>query len=129
MVPSRRVSFLTKMASQSELVRSYTDLAFVPERVDGGEVSGAYYRLFGYEERVPTVATFVFDAALRKLNMTTFYTRTVSVDSIALVNPTCRIRNIINFQRPPDGLPLTVPELVGFGVETKRAEGDAADVE
>lgn len=40
--------------------------------------------------------------------MTTNYTRSVSVDSITLINPDLRIRKIINYQRPQEGEPGTV---------------------
>lgn len=51
--------------------------------------------------------------------MTTNYTRVVAVDSITLINPTLRIRKIVNYQRHPEGHPLEYPVLVGFGVEQK----------
>lgn len=51
--------------------------------------------------------------------MTTNYTRTVSVDSITLINPELRIRKIINYQLPNIGEPLENILLVGFGVEKK----------
>jgi hypothetical protein len=51
--------------------------------------------------------------------MTTNYTEVVSVDSITLINPTFRIRKIINYHRPEEGMPLQNPRLVGFGVELK----------
>lgn len=115
-----RVSFVTKMASQDELVKSATDLAFLPLDVDGGIVSGLYFRDLGYEEAAPIKARFNFDAAKRTLNMITRYTRVVSVDAITLVNEGMRLRNIVNYARPPDGMPLRDPVLVGFGVEKKR---------
>lgn len=115
-----RVSFVTKMASQDELVRNSTDLAFVPMDVDGGVVSGFYFRNQGYEEATPMKAKFNFDAAKRTLNMITKYTKVVSVDAISLVNEGMRLRNIVNYARPPDGMPLRDPVLVGFGVEKKK---------
>jgi CpeS-like protein len=115
-----RVSFVTKMASQEELVRSSTDLAFVPVDVDGGIVSGFYFRSLGYEEATPIKARFNFDAAKHTLNMITKYTKVVSVDAITLVNEKMRLRNIVNYARPPEGKPLRDPVLVGFGVEKKR---------
>ncbi|MFM7277025.1 MAG: phycobiliprotein lyase, partial [Microcystis aeruginosa] len=45
--------------------------------------------------------------------------RSVSVDSITLINPDLRIRKIINYQRPQEGEPLEKVLLVGFGVECK----------
>jgi CpeS-like protein len=124
-----RVSFLTKMESQEELVRSSTDLAFLPTSVEDNIISGQYYRLMGYEESGPTKAEFEFDAAKAQLTMITTYTRVVSVDEITLTNPTFRVRKIINYARPADGEPLSKPVLVGFGVEQKRGVADAALVE
>lgn len=115
-----RVSFVTKMASQDELVQNSTDLAFVPLDVEGGTVSGFYFRNLGYEEAKPMKAKFNFDAAKRTLNMITKYTKVVSVDAISLVNEGIRLRNIVNYARPPDGMPLRDPVLVGFGVEKKK---------
>lgn len=116
-----RVSFLTRMASQEKLVQNSTDLAFVPLEVDGAFVSGLYFRSMGYEERNPVIARFNFDAGMNSLNMITKYSTVTSVDKITLVNPTMRLRNIVNYKRPADGMPLTDPVLVGFGVEKKRS--------
>lgn len=115
------VSFLTKMESQEELVRASTNLAFVPRTVtEAGVVEGDYYRDMGYEESAPVVARFLFDSRKKELNMTTFYTRVVSVDQITLVNARVRIRKIVNYRRPEkEGGPLVDPLLIGFGVETK----------
>lgn len=115
-----RVSFVTKMASQDELVQNSTDLAFVPVDVEGGTVSGFYFRNLGYEEAKPIKAKFNFDSAKRTLNMITKYTKVVSVDAISLVNEGVRLRNIVNYARPPDGMPLRDPVLVGFGIEKKK---------
>lgn len=95
------VSFLTRMQYEKELVRASTNLAFVPRTVsEAGVVEGDYYRDMGYEENAPVVATFLFDSRKKELNMTTFYTRVVSVDQITLVNASVRIRKIINYRRP-----------------------------
>jgi hypothetical protein len=51
--------------------------------------------------------------------MTTHYTRVVSVDSIILVNPTMRIRRILNYQRPAEKEPMDTLVLAGFGIEQK----------
>jgi hypothetical protein len=124
-----RVSFLTKMESQEELVRSSTDLAFLPTAVEDNIISGQYYRLMGYEESGPKKAEFEFDAAKSQLTMKTTYTRVVSVDEITLTNPSFRVRKIINYVLPADGEPLSKPVLVGFGIEQKRGVADAALVE
>lgn len=66
------------------------------------------------------VSHFRYDPERAELRMTTRYTRVVSVDSITLVQPDLRIRQIQNFRRPQfDSLPLRELELVGFGVEKK----------
>jgi hypothetical protein len=51
--------------------------------------------------------------------MTTTYTHVVSVDTITLLNPRLRLRQILNYRRPPQGQPLQEVLLVGFGVEQK----------
>lgn len=118
-----RVSYLTRMASQEALVRSATNLAFVPETARAGALEGAYYRDVGYEEAGPITARFVFDVARSELQMTTYYTKIISVDEIRLVNNRTRLRRIINYRHPKkDGDPLTEPALIGFGVERKGEE-------
>lgn len=118
-----RVSFLTRMANQDELVRAGTNLAFVPERVVGGRVEGAYYRDVGYEEGGPVKARFVFDAGISQLQMTTWYSKVVSVDEIRLINETLRLRRIINYRRPErEDMGLVDAMLIGYGVEVKGEE-------
>lgn len=115
-----RVSFLTRMASQEKLVRAGTNLAFVPEVVADGAVQGAYYRDVGYEEGGPTRARFVFTVETRQLQMTTWYSKVVSVDEIRLIHDRLRIRRIINYRRPTEAeMPLDNPMLIGYGVEVK----------
>ena len=66
------------------------------------------------------VAQFHFTVATRELRMTTHYQRVVSVDSITLVNPTLRLRRILNYHRPAtEDAPLDQIALAGFGVEQK----------
>ncbi len=115
------VSFLTRMESEKELVRSSTNLAFVPRSVsEDGIIEGDYYRDLGYEEAAPIAATFMFDSKKKELNMTTYYTKVVSVDQITLVNANVRLRKIVNYVRPKSKEdPLVHPLLVGFGVESK----------
>lgn len=115
-----RVSFLTRMASQDELVRSGTNLAFIPESGSATTVEGSYYRDLGYEDSGPVKSRFVFNAEQKQLQMTTFYTKVVSVDEIRLINDGLRLRRIINYRRPKnDSDPLVDPMLVGYGVECK----------
>jgi CpeS-like protein len=89
-----RVSFLTRMSSQAELVENSTDLAFVPISIEGDVVRGNYYRMKGYEEKAPVKAAFVFTCATQQLRMITNYTSVVSCDEIHLVNPTCRLVSV-----------------------------------
>ncbi len=117
-----RVAFLTRMESQGGLVESGTNLAFVPRGVDEANaiVTGDYFRDLGYEEKGPKAAKFSFDGRRMQLTMTTHYTRVVSVDQIRLINPSCRLREIVNYKKPAvEGSPLVDPLLVGFGVELK----------
>lgn len=112
-----RVSFLTRMASQSELVRAGTNLAFVVEEVNGATMKGGYYRDMGYEESGAVSARFEFDAAKMELRMVTFYSRVVSVDEIRLVDDALRLRRIVNYVRVGNGMGPVL--LVGYGVEIK----------
>lgn len=115
------VSFLTRMSSQSELVRAGTNVAFVVEEVDGMIVKGGYYRDVGYEESGSVSARFEFDAGKMELKMVTFYSRVVSVDEIRLVEETLRLRRIVNYVRVGDGMGPVL--LVGYGVEIRGEEG------
>lgn len=118
-----RVSFLTRMASQEALVRAGTNVAFMPEDVEEGTVRGAYYRDVGYEEGGPVKARFVFDEGINQLQMTTWYSKVVSVDEIRLVDDRLRLRRIVNYRRPErEDMPLTDAMLVGYGVEVKGDE-------
>ena len=94
------------------------NMLFVFERQGDGLV-GDYLRDRAYEEANPMIAKFQFDPMIRELRMQTTYTRIVSVDTITLVNPSLRIRKIINYHRPQEGKPLQSVALVGFGVEQK----------
>lgn len=82
-------------------------------------LQGDYLRDRAYEEAKPIVSSFNFNLETNKLLMRTNYTKIVSVDSITLVNPKLRIRQIINYQRPQTEQPLDQVMLVGFGVEQK----------
>lgn len=119
-----RVSFRTRMGDSDQLVIASTNLAFVPQAFcTNGLILGDYYRDLGYEESAPIKAQFVFDAAKSQLVMTTVYTKVVSVDTISLINPKLRLRNIVNYRRPKHGAPLSDVVLVGFGVESKSEGG------
>jgi hypothetical protein len=117
-LPGYHLAFAT-VSEHGERVTQALNLLFVPQQRQGDLLLGAYLRDRAYEEDRPIVSDFRFDPATRELLMTTRYTRTVSVDSITLVNPDLRIRRIINYQRPAENSPLQTVTLVGFGVEQK----------
>lgn len=100
-------------------MRQNLNLLFVVKAENNGYLEGDYLRDRAYEEARPIISAFRFDSTTRELLMTTNYTRSVSVDSITLINPDLRIRKIINYQRPKEGEPLEKVLLVGFGVECK----------
>jgi hypothetical protein len=83
-------------------------------------LTGDYLRDRAYEENKPMVAKFNFDPSARELKMITTYTRVISVDTITLVNPQLRVRQILNYVRPAEGQPLNDLSLAGFGIEQKQ---------
>lgn len=107
------------VSDKGEKVSQELRALFVPKQQIDGIITGDYLRDRAYEEARPIVSSFRYDPKNRELLMTTPYTRVVSVDSILLVNPTMRIRRILNYQRPEAGQPLDTLVLVGFGVEQK----------
>ncbi|MDJ0728179.1 MAG: phycobiliprotein lyase [Prochloraceae cyanobacterium] len=117
-LPGFNLGFYT-ISEKGEEVSQNLNLLFVPKYEDNANLEGDYLRDRAYEEARPIVSHFRFNRATRELLMTTKYTRTVSVDSITLINPDLRIRKIINYFRPEEGKPLEKVALVGFGVELK----------
>ncbi|KAJ8907339.1 hypothetical protein NDN08_007453 [Rhodosorus marinus] len=119
-----RVSFKTMMESKG-LVKSFTNLVFIPEESRNNVLSGMYLRDYAYEERRPVPGSFKFNTEERKLILTTKYTKLVSVDSIQLANSDTRLRQIVNYERPeePDE-ELSKVMLAGFGVETRVQGGN-----
>lgn len=109
------------VSDKGEVVDQSLNLLFVPNSapLSTSSLEGKYLRDRAYEESRPIVSDFQFHPLTRELQMTTLYTRVVSVDSITLVNPQLRIRKILNYQRPGAGEALTSVQLVGFGVEQK----------
>jgi hypothetical protein len=95
------------------------NMLFVPRQETPLGLQGDYLRDRAYEEDRPMVAAFRFDPGSLQLVMTTTYTRVVAVDTITLLNPRLRLRQILTYQRPPQGQPLQELLLVGFGVEQK----------
>ena len=119
-LPGFRLGFHT-VSEKGEEVSQELRMLFVPKQQDGHFLEGDYLRDRAYEESRPIISEFRFNTQTRELLMTTRYTKVVSVDSILLVNPTMRIRRILNYQRPAAGEPLDTLVLVGFGVEQKAA--------
>lgn len=117
-LPGFNLGFYT-ISEKGEEVRQNLNLMFVPKSDNGSILEGDYLRDRAYEEARPIVSHFRFDSNTRELLMTTNYTRVVSVDSITLTNSNLRIRKILNYEKPPQGQPLTTVLLVGFGVERK----------
>jgi len=118
-LPGFRLGFHT-VSETGEEVSQELRLLFVPTAQTDGVLTGDYLRDHAYEEARPIVSAFRYDPTSRELLMTTPYTEVVSVDSITLVNPSLRIRRILNYQRPAPGHPLDQVRLAGFGVEQKQ---------
>ena len=117
-LPGFNLGFYTR-SEKGEEVSQNLNLLFVPKYEDAMYLEGDYLRDRAYEEARPIISHFRFDRQTRELLMTTNYTRTVSLDSITLINPDLRIRKILNYFRPNEGKPLEKLGLVGFGVEQK----------
>ncbi len=117
--PGYHLSFET-VSETGETAAHDLNMLFVYEK-SGSLLLGDYLRDRAYEEAKPMIAKFQFNPALRQLRMETTYTRVISVDTITLVNPQLRIRQIINYHRPPANQPLIDVALVGFGVEQKQS--------
>jgi hypothetical protein len=117
-LPGFSLGFYT-ISEKGEEVSQQLNLLFVPKQENDAFLEGDYLRDRAYEEAKPIISHFRFNSQTRELLMTTNYTRTVSVDSITLINPTLRLRKIVNYQRPLEGHPLEQVSLVGFGVEQK----------
>jgi len=120
-MPGFRLGFHT-VSEAGEEVSQELRMLFVPKLAGDDCLEGDYLRDRAYEEAKPIIAHFRFGFKNNELLMTTRYTKVVSVDSITLVNPTLRIRRILNYQRPPvDHAPLETVLLAGFGVEQRQS--------
>jgi hypothetical protein len=117
-MPGFQLVFHT-VSDKGEEVSQELCALFIPKQQEGTVLVGDYLRDRAYEEARPIISSFRYHQDNRELLMTTPYTRVVSVDSITLINPTMRIRRILNYQRPPQGTPMDQLVLVGFGVEQK----------
>ncbi|MBE7380446.1 MAG: phycobiliprotein lyase [Leptolyngbya sp. SIO1E4] len=118
-LPGFRLGFHT-VSETGEEVSQELRMLFVPQQEEQGILTGDYLRDVAYEEAKPIVSHFRYDIQNQELLMTTRYTKVVSVDSITLVNPTLRVRRILNYQRPEAQEPLKTLLLAGFGVEQKQ---------
>jgi hypothetical protein len=117
-LPGFNLGFYTISENGAEKKQNL-NLMFVPKSEANMLLEGDYLRDRAYEEDRPIVSHFSFAPETRELLMTTNYTRVVSVDSITLINPTLRIRRILNYAKPDAGQPLKDVLLAGFGVEKK----------
>lgn len=117
-LPGFSLGFYT-ISERGEEKKQNLNLMFVPKSEVNMLLEGDYLRDRAYEEDRPIISHFSFDPKTRELLMTTNYTRVVSVDSITLINPTLRIRRILNYAKPNAGQPLENVLLAGFGVEKK----------
>jgi CpeS-like protein len=118
-LPGFHLAFAT-VSEKGEAVSQTLNFLFVPRQQLEDWLLGDYLRDRAYEEARPMISQFRFDLKTRELVMTTTYTRSVSVDSITLINPTLRIRKILNYRLPAAGEPLQEVLLAGFGVEQKQ---------
>ncbi len=118
-LPGFRLGFHT-VSETGEEVSQELRMLFVPQAEGQGFLEGDYLRDRAYEEAKPIISHFRYHFDQRELLMTTYYTEVVSVDSIMLVNPTLRVRRILNYQRPIGDAPLDTLLLAGFGIEQKQ---------
>lgn len=118
-LPGFRLGFHT-VSEAGEEVSQELRMLFVPTQGNQEYLEGDYLRDRAYEEDRPIISHFRYGGDSRELLMTTRYTEVISVDSITLVNPTLRVRRILNYQRPDAGEPMDVLLLAGFGIEQKQ---------
>jgi CpeS-like protein len=94
--------------------------AQVPTASDGDIIQGFYLRDQGYSEAGTITGRFTYQTTRQILEMTTHYSRSVSVDQMRFLSPTTRLRTIVTYQRPQPGEVPSVMTLIGFGVEHKQ---------
>ncbi len=107
------------VSESGEQVSQSLNMLFLPKDELASTLEGDYLRDRGYEEDRPIVAHFRFEPQRKELEMTTTYTDVIAVDTIRLLNPRLRLRQILTYHRPAQGDPLKDLVLVGFGVEQK----------
>jgi CpeS-like protein len=90
------------------------------EMLDSPEIiRGLYLRDEGYSESGAITARFTYLPSRQTLEMMSYYSRSVAVDKIQLINSDMRLRTIVTYERPQPGEIPTVINLVGFGLERK----------
>jgi hypothetical protein len=95
--------------------------AQVPLEPNGEVIQGFYLRDQGYSESGAIAGRFTYQPTRQTLEMTTYYSRSIAVDQMRFVKPDLRLRTIVTYERPTDGSPPSIIDLVGFGVEHKQA--------
>jgi hypothetical protein len=92
-------------------------------------IRGLYLRDEGYSESGAITGRFTYLPSRQALELTTYYSRSVAVDSLRLISPHTRLRTIVTYQRPQPGEIPTIVNLVGFGLEQKVVTGNSIDSE
>jgi hypothetical protein len=87
--------------------------------IDGEILRGYYLRDEGYSESGAIAGRFTYQPSRGTLEMTTVYSRSVSVDQMRLIDPLTRLRTIVTYQKPINPEPPSVISLIGFGVERR----------
>ncbi|MBE9028488.1 phycobiliprotein lyase [filamentous cyanobacterium LEGE 11480] len=82
---------------------------------------GYYLRDEGYSESGAIAGRFTYQPSRGTLEMTTVYSRSVSVDQMRIISPDTRLRTIVTYQRPIDQSPPSIITLTGFGLERKQS--------
>ncbi len=140
--PGFRIGFAT-VSEKGERVSMNLNALFVPDRAitaphllpvdplapalplvaqvpDSPElVRGLYLRDEGYSESGAITGRFTYQPTRQTLELVTYYSRSVAVDQLRLINSHSRLRTIVTYQRPQPGEVPTEIDLVGFGLEQK----------
>jgi hypothetical protein len=97
-------------------------LPLVAEIPDSAElIRGLYLRDEGYLESGTITGRFTYQPTRQTLELVTYYSRSVAVDRLQLIDSHSRLRTIVTYRRPEPGAIPTEIDLVGFGLEQKSA--------
>lgn len=107
------------VSETGEAVSQQLNMLFIPEQEQAPILQGDYLRDRGFETDQPVIARFQFHPESQQLRMTTLYDQVVATDTITLITPRLRLREIVTYRRPAPGESLKEVILVGFGVEQK----------